>query len=272
MNQSSSTVSAEPNTYWLSIQLNENEAVSWSVENTTVYVQQIVGDLVVATENTKVAAIDDKVLPVTSLPIGLEWKRWAFEKEFHEVRFWPILPNKPLVVKTRIPIIIPPKSSIELYINLPIWLEISVMQEGKNSVLDVIETSKLSNTWYGTHFEGELGFALKSRARRSLEDLDTEPLRAVCLFKVSNRSNDSIPVEKIRIHSEHLNLYQAQERLWTSSVKVSIRDREEGAEVQYEPSAPPIISGATLIRGSKKAHHRYTLLDKLIFRPFGLDG
>lgn len=265
-------ISKTSDTHWLSIPLNENEAALWSAENLTIYAQRISGDWMLARDESDEARPEQQVRKISSVPLGLDWKRWALNKRAKEIRFWPAFPDKPLVVKTRIPVIVPPKTSIELYINIPIWLEISVSQGEEYYPLDKVYPSRLSNTWYGTLFEGQLCYAIKSRARRTLAYLDNESLRAACLFKINNQSENSLPVDKIRILPEHLGLYQTLDRLATSPITVNFRGNEQGSEISYEAGAPEFLKNGRLVREADKPFHRQTLLDKLIFRPLGLDN
>lgn len=272
MRSTTQIIDKTSDTHWLSIPLNENEAAVWSMENVTVYAQRVSGDWMLARDESDEARPEQQTRKISSVPLGLDWKRWALNKKAKEIRFWPSFPDKPVVVKTRIPVIIPPKTSIELYINIPIWLDISVSQGEDYYPLDKVVPSRLSNTWYGTLFEGQLCYAIKSRARRALEDLDNEPMRAACLFKIHNHSEDSLPVDKIRILTEHLSLYQTLERLGTSSVTVNFQGEERGAEISYEATAPEFLKTGRLVHEANKPFHRQTLLDRLIFRPLGLDN
>jgi len=259
-------------THWLTIPLKENEASIWSIANVSVYAQRVSGDWMLARDESEEAITEQQVQKISSVPLGLDWKRWALNKKADEIRFWPTFPDKSLVVKTRVPVIIPPKTSIELYINIPIWLEISVAQGEEYYSLDKVAPSRLSNTWYGTLFEGELCYAIKSRARRALEDLNNGPLQAVCLFKINNQSENSLPVDKIRILPEHLTLYQTLDRLGTSSVTIDFQGDENGSKVSYESVAPEFLKDGRLVREADKPFQRQNLLDKLIFRPLGLDN
>ncbi len=251
---------------WLAIGLEENEAAVWSVEHITVYTQRVLGDWMLARTESIETPSEQFARKCHSLPLNLEWKRWALEHEAKEVRFWPVLPDRSLVVKTRIPVIVPPKTTIELYVNFPIWLEVSVLQKSEYYTLDTIVPTSLSNTWYGTQYEGQLCYALRSRARRSLEDLTDEPLRAVCLFRIINQSEDSLPVEKIKIDPNHLSLYQSASRLWTNHVTVTFKGNEEHSELHYNSSPPKELKKHTLIREALAPPNRGSIIDRLLFR------
>lgn len=253
-------------TRWLAIALETNEAAIWSVENITVYAQRVLGDWMLARTKSEENPVEQAARKIDSLPLNLDWKRWALEHEAKEVRFWPTFPDRPLVVKTRIPVIVPPNTHVALYVNFPIWLEVSVLQKKDYYTLDTIIPTTLSNTWYGTQFEGQLCYALRSRARRSLEDLTEEPLRAVCLFRIHNQAEESLPVEKIRIDPAHLCLYQSRSRLWTNSITVTFKGKEELSELHYADTPPAELKNPKLVREADISHHRGSIIDRLLFR------
>lgn len=251
---------------WLSIRMAENEATVWSVENVTVFAQRVLGDWMLARGTAEDLIVGIESRKIGWIPLHLEWKRWALEHQAKEIRFWPTFPDKPIVVKTRIPVIVPPNTSVNLYINLPIWLEISVIQNGEVYTLDTIAPTTLTNTWYGDLFDGQLCYALRSRARRSLDDLSEEPLRGVCLLKIKNRSPDSLPVEKIRIHPDHLNLYRSKNRLWTNAIEATFSGAQEQIELKYETEAPSALQKPELIREANISLRKDSIIDKLFFK------
>lgn len=251
---------------WLSISLQDNEAALWSVEAVTVYAQRMKGDWMLARSESNEFKTEKQASKTACLPQNLEWKRWALEHPASEIKFWPSLPDKPLVVKTRVPVIIPPNTNVDLYVNLPIWLEISVKQNNEYYTLDTIAPTTLSNTWYGTHFEGQLCYALRSRARRSIEDLTEEPLRIICAMRFKNRSLDSIPVEKIRIQTDNLAMFRAGDRLWTSSIDVTFNGKDEPAELNYQATPPEVLATPQLIREAKTPPSKGSIIDRLFFK------
>mgnify|MGYP006079187085 CR=1 FL=1 len=265
------TIPSKLDSHWNSLSLEDNEAAIWSTEELSIYAQRLRGDWMLAETTNDDPAGKHSVRRTDSLPLGLDWKRWAFQDNVADIRFWPTFPDRPLIVKTRIPVVVPPKSSINLYINIPIWLEVSIAHKDSFETLDKFSPVKLSDTWYGSSFEGQLCYALKSRARRNLDDLENESLRAVCMFRIRNKSDETLPVERIRVIGDHLNLYNIDDRLWASSVDIIFNGKDEKTSVEYQTNAPIESPNSNQIREATKPYRHASFLDKFLFHPFTND-
>jgi hypothetical protein len=97
----------------------------------------------------------------------------------------------------------------------------------------------LSNTWFGAPTDGELAYALRTRARREGEKLDFGPLRIVCPVRVRNQAKDLLKFERICIRPRFLSLYEdAQKGLWTNESSVMVKSDENWSHVAYARKAP----------------------------------
>ena len=252
---------------WDTLRLSDESPYIWNVDTLCLYLQRVRGDIMLAQSNDPpVVPPQNTWEPIGYLPLGMDWKRWALDAETREIRIWPTFPDKPLVVKTRSPVVVPPESTIAFYMNQPIWIEVAVLRNGKYMTLDKLSPRKLSHTWYGDHFEGELCYAIKSRARRSVEDLTDEPLRAVCRFSIQNSSEEALPVEKIRVKPEHFAVYKLRDQLWTNSIHVEFFGKDEPSHVKYENNVPETAKGATLVREPIKPYKSSSILDTVVFK------
>ncbi|MDQ8205507.1 DUF432 domain-containing protein [Pelagicoccus sp. SDUM812003] len=265
-NQPNSAQTAPPR--WTHAKLQDAQPVVWRASAFSIYAQRLKEDLMLAhSVDRDQPNLATSPQPVNSLPLGLDWKRWALSLSDDHIAFKPALPDRPIVVKTRTPVIVPPNAQVSLFVSLPVWVEVSAGKSASDlSPLEVFCTQKLSNTWYGTNFEGELCYALKSRARRSLEDLDDEPLRAVCRFSTRNRSEEALPLEKIRVAPEHLAIYETKEHLWTTSLNVEFLGKDLPSRVTYESERPGEAKGGKLMREPAKSPKSASFLDHFVFK------
>ncbi|MCB1123062.1 MAG: DUF432 domain-containing protein, partial [Verrucomicrobiae bacterium] len=165
--------------------------------------------------------------------IDVEWKRWGGLGKFPIVNFRPAFPDRPLVVKTKAPVMVSPEQTIDLYINIPVWVEVCLETDTALTTLGVFPTRTLSNTWFGTQFEGELCYALKSLARRVKEDLTIEALAATCRFSITNRYEEPLPLDRLRVLPRYLSIYKSRRRLWTSPIKVVSNGPGEPSHLDY---------------------------------------
>jgi hypothetical protein len=222
---------------WDSRKLKAEDSIVWRAGNTSIWVLKTELDWMLAGNTDKEEAERFIFEKAISLPIDVEWKRWAGLGALSTVRFQPAFPDRPLVVKTRAPVMVSPEQSIDLYINIPVWVEVSLDTDVGSTTLGVFPTRTLSNTWFGTQYEGELCYALKSLARRLKDDLTIEALAATCRFTITNRFDEPLPLDRIRVLPRHLSIYKSRRRLWTSPIKVISNGPDQPSQLEY-PEEP----------------------------------
>jgi hypothetical protein len=221
---------------WSTRKLKEWDSFVWRADRTSVWVQKSGDDWMIA-GNRDDDDSENTIGLATSLPISVDWQRWTGFGERSTVRFNPAFPDRPLVVKTRAPVMIPSDQTVDLFLNIPIWVEVCVEEGELSDVLGLFPSKLLSNTWFGDQFEGELCYALKSLARRTKDDLKIEPLAATCRFSITNRFEKPLPLDRIRVLPRHLSIYKSRRRLWTSPIIVVSHGPDQPSHLSY-PEEP----------------------------------
>jgi hypothetical protein len=248
---------------WDSRRLKTGDSLVWRAGHTSVWVQKSVDDWVVASAANGEESVSYQFEQALSLPIDVEWKRWAGLGGFNTVRFNPAFPDRPLVVKTRAPVMISPHQTVDLYINIPVWVEVCVESETESTSLGVFPTRTLSNTWFGSQYEGELCYALKSLARRVKNDLTIEPLAATCRFSIVNRYEEPLPLDRLRVLPRHLSIFKSRRRLWTSPIRAISHGPNHSSNLEY-PESPHAESAAmVLVRPPEEAYRPHFFRESL---------
>lgn len=121
--------------------------------------------------------------------------------------------------------------------SIPVWLGI---EEAVASPVTLVEipTVVLSNIWFGDPMSGELCYSLVTRARRAVAATDREPHRAVCLFEVHNDSEQSLKIQRLRVHGPSLAVYEHEQRLWSNRTVARFKDKDRGSEVEVIRRSP----------------------------------
>lgn len=147
------------------------------------------------------------------------WNRYAFRQEENQISLKPAFPDRPLVVRPRSPLQLPPKNKVTFYISIPLWIRLQFGNENP-VVVENLPTVVLSNTWFGLPTEGELCYALKTGAVRELSQARLGDHRAICSLTVKNESTEVYPVTKICLPTRYLSLHQGKSRLWTNTMEI----------------------------------------------------
>lgn len=184
-------------------------------------------------ETSVIRASTDKPLPAAPA-----WKRWAFSEEAPEIAAIPAMPDKPLVVRPDAPLRIPPGNEVTFFVSVPVWLRFFVGAEPRRIFLTEEPTVVLSNTWFGEPTMGELCYALKTSASRSLEGIKIGGHRCVCPLLLQNDSDAELPFQKLCIRTLYVNIYQGASRLWSEEIRVSFKGKDQGSEISFGSAAP----------------------------------
>jgi hypothetical protein len=104
----------------------------------------------------------------------------------------------------------------------------------------------MSDTWWGDLEDGTLGYWLSTHARRSLTPELVEPHLAICTLNLSNRSRETLPVEKIALRVSHLSIFASGGGLWCDEVQVTWSGGDDSA-IDMSGEVPVEAQGARLL-------------------------
>lgn len=178
-----------------------------------------------------------KPLKLDEVQDSTAWKRWFVSETDRTIKFSPILPNRPVVVRPESQIQILPGNKALFYVSIPVSLRISISDE---KVLTEIPTQILSNTWFGEPFEGELCYAVKSQAISNLKERKVKAYTAICPISIENQSARNFVFQRLSIHTEFLGVYEGAKHLWTNQIDVKLEGDEQRSVIDISETAPPL--------------------------------
>ena len=187
-------------------------------------------------------------------PENLSWEKWAFSNPHENIIFRPVMPDRPLVVKTLTPTHIPANMKAVFYVNIPLCAMVETRKDFETAQLDSISSVTLSDTWFGNNFEGSLCYALKTRAVRLVEDIKPQPHRALCPILIENKASVTLPLQKICVHAKCLNIYASENQFWTNQINVKFLGKGIQSKVYYENTPPSELKNPVLICEASERH------------------
>ena len=201
--------------------------------------------------------------PKAPKPEHIEWSRWVCGKGDLDLRLAPLLPPRPVVVRPVMPLQILPGRNIHFFVSIPVYVAgILAGPDGQNPVTAFEEpTVILSNSWYGKPADGTLCYALRTRARRSQEELRTDPNLAICPLELVNQSNKPLLFERVLLRSAFLGIYRGAEHIWTSAARLVYRGEEVLPELTYL-EGPPAYDNASVCLAPPKDLVKRGMLDR----------
>jgi hypothetical protein len=198
-------------------------------------------------------------VPSADKPDDIEWHRWIGHVKATTVcTLTPVLPPRPVIVKPAMPLQVLPGGHLDLFVSVPVWVRISLKDEASEKTVDLLEepTVVLSNSWFGLPVDGELCFALKTSARRRLEDLRPDVYRAVCPLTIRNETEKTFGFDRLCIRVQYLGLYAGESHPWTNHGTLLYRGDETVDGVRFDPGAPAFDQASRLLSSPRETPRR----------------
>lgn len=166
------------------------------------------------------------------------WIRWALRAD-EGLALRPALPDRPVVVSPEQPFFLPPEGRARVFVRIPLFVQVRTTGDSSpGATLEEFPSVVLSDTWWGSFTEGEVGYWLGTRARREMTPDLYSPHLAVCPFVLVNRSDQPLPVERFAVRVAYLTLFGRGQSVWTDEVQVRYRGGSDGSEIRYTGNVP----------------------------------
>ncbi len=225
--------------------------------------------------------VDDSELKLTSYPVeeepknepDLSWHRWPLTQTQPVLLFEPVMPDRPVVMRPESVFNLEAGQKARIYIRIPIWTRISLMEGTKSKKLLEVPSVVLSNSWFGDFFHGELCFSISSSIRSTVEPDISRPYMAICPLLLINKAKSDLVVEKMCLRITLLSLYLVKNQLWTDEMVITYSGKNEISQVNTSGKPPVSLKKAVQLAkprsNSKKSLVVATFGDLLDFAGFG---
>lgn len=182
----------------------------------------------------------------------LEWNNFFLEGG-NKIELLPALPDRAMVIKPASNIKLLPDESLELFVNLPVWIQIYAYKKQERKFLHEFPSKIMSSTWFGENDAGELAYSMDNRMSLIESDLEDSDARITCKIVVMNESDEIMDFQRLNLRVEHLAIYRKNNKLFATPVEFQYKGTGELSRVSYSTEI-----------GKDKA---YTLVNKERVRP-----
>jgi hypothetical protein len=194
---------------------------------------------------------------VETLSAPIEWQRFVSPHSASVMHLIPVLPDRPVMSRPEARIEIAPHHKGHFFVTIPVWIRLRVSGQDGQQAMTLCEfpTRVLSKTWFGHPAEdGEIGYALATRARQSLDELTDVEGRAICPVLVDNGTHEPLVFAQLQLSVRHMGVYQTEDgKLWTNECRLGYTRSVFTAAVTFGRAAPEQAEGARLVSGPREA-------------------
>jgi len=198
-------------------------------------------------------------------PANLTWKTFIAEDTNH-LFVLPALPNKPLVLKPINSFILLPSASKQLYVHVPVWVQLYAGSVKKENLLTEFCTTQLSNSWFGDTDNGTLAYALPSELQVEHKPELIAPNETVCPVHITNNSSQQLNFQRFLIQSDCMTLYITKEHLYCNELKVRFKGEPNTSDASYASQAPSIAIGAKLLSQPRSSERNMLKRSLFLFK------
>lgn len=224
------------------IQLDQHR--TWKIGALRLWCKQIKDEIQVA----YLHEVDDseKSAAMSEPPSEITWSRWAMRQEQSKIRLSPVFPDLPVVVKPESSFRLMKSAQARIYVRVPIWIQIDLATSTPVKLIE-IPSVILSNTWFGTFFEGELCYWISTSAKRQVEPDPDRPYLAICPIQLINKAEEDLLVEKICLRVRNLSLFYKDLQLWSDETRMVYKGVGETSQIEANGTPPAVAKSAPLL-------------------------
>jgi len=211
---------------WRDIHLEEDVTRSLSLGPLQIHMRRLSGEVRVATHRPGEAE-------------DLEWVRWTPRAGFDgHLRLVPAFPDRPVIVKPEEDFWLLRDAEARIFVRLPLWVRLETTDDRHSALLHE-PTAVLSDTWWGTPEEGELGYYLQTRARRRVRPEEFLEHVCICPVQLVNASDDDFLVTRFALRTRYLGVYRDGQRHWSNVTRVRYRGEAVDSALDVDQGPPP---------------------------------
>ena len=254
-----------PSTWWGKFNFEQKQSKQWCIGPLNLIVRRLNNEWQIAHERSDDIKLNWKIVNTEQLPETLDNNsRYVFQETTGQLTITPLLADRPVIARPRMPFNLPAGEEATLYVSSPLWLKLATGQSSEKELED-IAIQRPSDTWFGPSTqEGELCYASATHCRLNLDELPPQAHRAITPVLIRNNADTVLVVERLNLPAPLLPLYtDAANQLWTPKITL-IRERDgDLAQLKIDDKAPDAASQAEQISSP-----RNDATDNALFRAF----
>jgi len=225
---------------WSQLEIPMDQLIRWEIGDLIIWCKHIHNEIQITHH---ISNLKEKPSKPSSETI---WSRWTIKKENPKLRFTPIYPNRPIVVKPESTFRLTKGAQVRVYVRIPIWVQI-VLASHKTIQLIELPSVTLSNTWFGTFFDGELCYWISSGIWQRIEIDKKRPYLSICPLRLVNKADEDLVVEKSCLRINNLSIFSEEDQLWGDETQIIYEGENQINQVSVSGVPPAEAPRASLL-------------------------
>ncbi|MDW7679245.1 MAG: DUF432 domain-containing protein [bacterium] len=229
---------------WETVRIESGKLIKWRLGPLFIWCKKINEELRVAHRILESTNTEERT--IQSTPKNIDWMRFTLHPKFDKIHLVPAFPDRPVVIQPETIFKLTRDTSAKIYVRVPLWIAIELIGVTKTTLIEIPSVT-LSNTWFGSFFDGRLCYWITSGAQRVYRKKLSRPYLAVCPILLTNNSGEELSVERICLQVSGLSLFFDGEQLWSDDVSILYKGAERGSQIEATGKPPHEAAAAKLI-------------------------
>ncbi len=225
---------------WKKYTIEPNKIYYWKLGACEFWVKKQNKEWQIASKNFNEPLMETSIAKEVDEPNDVEWKSFIADKS-NLLNIVPALPDRPVVVKPNNTFKLLPNMNVQLYVHIPVWIQLYSGSAKKENLVYEFSSYELSSTWFGYPDNGILSYSLTNSIDTSFDKSSLANFKTVCPIKITNDCQTALDFQRLSLLVEFLNIYSENNLLFTSETKVKFKGENVVSEINYGQSAPSFI-------------------------------
>lgn len=164
------------------------------------------------------------------------------------IRLMPSLPDKPLILKTVPSFKVMPKEKMELFIFIPVVIQLFDKNQRESELLFEKQSVELSQAWLGESDSGMLAYSLHKAVDFTVRTEVNKNWTVTCKATFRNDWKKTVEPNRLSFDPRRLRIYVDNNgNLYSNDITFHHRDENSAVEIEYSSHPPSIAPNAKVI-------------------------
>lgn len=228
---------------WTKYNLEREKVYCWKFGTLEFFIKKIGKEWQIAHKTSETPGKSDEFANVVPEPENVEWKSFIADKN-DSLLILPALPDRPVIIKPNNTFKLMPNKAVQLFINIPVWIQLYSGTAQKENLMLEIPLRELSSTWFGDPDNGTLSYSLPKGSYESLGSNNPNGYEIICPVKIINSAAGQLDFQRLCLHVEFLGIYFDQHFLYTNETRVRYKGESIISDIHYTHQPPSFVENA----------------------------
>lgn len=248
---------------WNKYTIEKDKVYYWKFGFVEFWVKKIDKKWKIASQTLQELSDETITAKVVGEPESADWHTSIGDKS-NTLTLAPALPIRPVVVKPLNPFKLLPNTIVQLYVHIPVTIQLYAGAVKEENKLIELPGKELSSTWFGAPDNGELAFAVKNNFYTDISSELLENNEVLCPVKITNSADGILDFQRLMVHVEFVSIYIHQKKMYTNEIRVKFKGESTVSDISYAHTAPSFLEGAKQLAASRNPE-KYSVLKKSFF-------